>query len=140
MNIKTKRLLKQYKNPRGYCEVNLWSNGKGATKQVHQIVYTSFHNKTISKGYVINHIDGNKEHNSIQNLEEVTYQNNNIHAVYIIKTNNTAKPVIQLSLDGNKVNEFPSMAEARRQTGIANISRAIKHNTTAGGYKWRFNN
>lgn len=36
------------------------------------------------------------------------------------------------------INEFPSIAEATRQTGIVNIGRAIKKSSIAGGYYWSF--
>lgn len=53
------------------------------------------------------------------------------------------KAVRQLSKDGYLIKEFPSIAEASRQTGIEKntISRCCKHYgyyKTAGGYKWEF--
>lgn len=53
------------------------------------------------------------------------------------------KPIIQLTLDGEFVAEYPSALEAERKTGInnANISRCCKNIygfKSAGGYKWRF--
>lgn len=138
MNIFTKRLLKPAVKPAGYLQVHLWKNGKGATKDIHQIVYQSFFPGENLEGYVINHIDGNKQNNTLDNLEKITHQENNLHAVYQIKTNNCAKPVQQLDKNYQVINEFMSIAQASRNTQILNISRAIKTGRTAGGYYWKF--
>lgn len=138
MNSKTKRLLKPYTKPAGYLQINLWKNKKGYSKDIHQLVYISFTEDFDLQGYVINHIDGNKVNNNITNLEKVTYKENNLHAIYITKVNTCAKPVFQLNEKGDIVNEFNSIAEASRITGIANISRAIKNKRKAGSYYWKF--
>lgn len=139
MNKRTKRLLKQYEdNVGGYLCVNLWKNGKGKTLRVHQLVYTTFFEDDNLKDFVINYIDGNKNNNNIINLEKVSYQINNLHAVYKIKTNKSNKPVIQLDKNKNFIAEYASIAEATRQTNISNISRAIKKQGQAGGFYWIF--
>lgn len=138
MNIRTRRLLKQAINPRGYKEVNLWKSNKGATIQVHRLVYISFTGDNNLQGFVINHKDGRKDNNNILNLEKITYQENNLHAEYVIKTHKQAKKVCQLDNEGIILREFPSIAQATRDTGINNISRAIKTNRKAGGYFWQF--
>lgn len=92
MNINTKRLLKQYiDNAGGYYCVNLWKNNQGKTIRVHPLVYSHFYNDFDLKNYVINHKDGNKLNNNKDNLEKITYSENNLHAVYTIKTNACAK-------------------------------------------------
>ena len=138
MNYRTKRLLKPAKKPSGYLQVSLWKNNKGYTKDIHQLVYIAFTKDSNLTGYVINHIDGNKINNNITNLEKITYKENNLHAVYVIKANNCAKPVLQLDKNGNIIQEFKSIAEATRMTSISNISRAIKSKRTAGSYYWKF--
>ena len=137
INLKTKRLLKQFPNSQGYMNLCLWKNNKQKHFLVHKLVYMYFYNDFDFDGYVINHIDGNKTNNSLENLEKITYQENNIHVVYTIKTNKTTKEVVQCTLREEEIQRFPSIAEASRQTGINNISRAIRKDTTAGGYKWK---
>lgn len=139
MNIKTKRILKNCKsNSGGYYEVNLYKQNKGHTTRIHTLVYTHFYNDFDLDGYVINHIDGNKNNNNKENLEKVTYTKNLNHALYTIKTNPIAKSVNQLDIDGNFIKTYPSISEAKRQTGINNISRAIHNSSMAGGFKWEF--
>jgi group I intron endonuclease len=51
------------------------------------------------------------------------------------------KKVIQYSSDGNIINEFNSISDAYRSTGvkIANIQQVLRNNTkTAGGFIWKY--
>ena len=137
MNIRTKRLLKQCIGNNGYYEVNLWKNNKGRTIQIHRLVYSTFTQDYELQGYVINHKDGNKLNNNLANLEKVTYQENNLHAAYTIKTHGSEQPIQQLDKDGNFLRIFQSIAQATRELGIDNISRAIKTGQKAGGFYWR---
>lgn len=136
-NIRSKRILKPALNAKGYYEVNLWRQNKGTTSQVHQLAYKAFSKDNNLQGFVINHIDGDKKNNNYSNLEKITYQENNLHAECVIKTHQSAKKIYQLDEDKNILREYPSIAQAQRDTGINNISRAIKEKTRAGGYFWR---
>lgn len=138
MNHKTKRLLKQAISAHGYYEVALYKNNKGYTKQIHQLVYCNYFQDYDIKGYVINHKDGNKLNNNIDNLEKITYQENNLHAVYTIRTNKCAKAIVQIDKNGKIVQEFVSVAQATKNTGINNISRAANSGRTAGGFYWKY--
>ena len=45
--------------------------------------------------------------------------------------------VVQLSLDGEFIAEYPSVKEAERITGITNISNCCRgYYQSAGGFKW----
>lgn len=130
------RLLRLYLDKGGYPCVSLWKDKKGHTFQIHRIVYKSFYSKQNLSGLVINHINGNKTNNFLENLEAISYKENNLHAIYQIKTNKSAKTVY---LNKEVIKEFPSIAKATRQTGITNISRAIKFNyRTCDKYYWKF--
>lgn len=53
---------------------------------------------------------------------------------------NKAEPLLQISLDGKIIKEWPSSREASRQTGINNsqISKVVNgKGKTAGGYIWK---
>lgn len=139
MNIHTKRLIKPYKdNAGGYLCVSLWRNNKGKIYRIHKLVYSTFYEDYNLDNYVINHKDGNKENNDYKNLEKATYQQNNLHAIYVIKTNQSAKPIIQMDKNYQPIAEFNSISEAQRILNISNISRAIHKNGSAGGYYWKF--
>ena len=138
LNNQTQRIKRTPLDNHGYPHTNLWSKGQGKTHQVHKLVYQSFHPEDILEGFVINHIDGNKTNNCLSNLEKVSYSENNKHAEYIIKTHGCAKSVLKLNDNEEVVEEFPSVAEAQRITGINNLSRAIKKHYRSGGYYWKF--
>ena len=71
------RELKPYPNTKGYPLVDLGKN-KRAVK-VHRLVLLAFLRNPENKPQV-NHIDGNKKNNHIDNLEWVTNSENQMHA------------------------------------------------------------
>lgn len=82
---KERRELSQRKNKKGYLYVNLCKNGKYKSVSVHKIVAKAFL-KNYDSNLQVNHIDGNKENNNIENLECVTRSENIRHA-FINKLN-----------------------------------------------------
>lgn len=138
LNINTNRIKKTPLDNNGYPHVNLWCEGKNKTFQVHRLEYIAFYPEENLDGYVINHIDGDKENNKLINLEKITYSENNSHAEYIIKTHGCSKAVLMLDQAGNILKEFESITRAQKETGFTNISRAIKKKYATKGYYWKF--
>ena len=64
----------------GYQKCSLTINGKEYTASVHRLVAQTFIPNPENKPCV-NHIDGNKENNSVKNLEWVTHKENTAHAI-----------------------------------------------------------
>lgn len=73
------RWLKQTLTPQGYPYVSLVKDGKATKHTVHKLVATYFINRPRNCD-VVNHIDGDKQNNSVGNLEWTTYSGNGIHA------------------------------------------------------------
>ena len=49
------------------------------------------------------------------------------------------KPILQLSMNGDIIQEWTSCKEALSQLGISNLSRALKNkHKSAGGFKWKY--
>lgn len=70
-----------------------------------------------------------------ENFEKQIYDTRNATGTSGLK----CKAITQISLDGQIINEFHSISEARRQTGITGIDQALANsNHTAGGYKWAY--
>ena len=75
-----KGIIKKYShNGQGYKIVHLSKHGKVKTTSVHRLVAIHFIENKYLKPQV-NHIDGDKLNNSIENLEWVTALENNVHA------------------------------------------------------------
>ncbi len=91
-------------------------------------------------------IDDNKGY-SLENIQLMTWGENNrkgnddMRAGKLINGTNPQKPVIQYDLLGNKINEFHSIKEAERQTGIpnTNISKCCRDIfKQTGAFKWSY--
>jgi len=80
VNIKTDKLLKQHIDKYGYKRVNLWIDDKVTQKQVHRLVAIVHLGNPENKPQV-NHVNGIKTDNHVENLEWVTNQENRNHAV-----------------------------------------------------------
>ncbi len=63
----------------GYVTVRLYKNGFAYTRYLHRILAQAFIENPMSKAY-INHRNGSKTDNSIQNLEWVSHSENMLHA------------------------------------------------------------
>ena len=72
--IKTKRIDKY-----GYDTVALCKNGKQKNYLVHRLVALAFIPNLLNKPQV-NHIDGNKQNNNVNNLEWCSNSENQLHA------------------------------------------------------------
>lgn len=72
-NFEKIRMCKQTLNTWGYMTVNLSKNGKSNTKRVHRLVATTFLGDS---NLQVDHIDGNKQNNRLDNLEYVTPKEN----------------------------------------------------------------
>ena len=71
INTKTGRILKPQKIARGYLGVNLSMGKKSFTKQIHRLVAIAFLDNP-NKLPQVDHLDGNKHNNRVNNLEWVT--------------------------------------------------------------------
>ena len=139
------KLLKYFDNAKGYKLVKLYKNDENYTKKVHRLVAQTFIPNPNNLPQV-NHIDGNKENNYVNNLEWCTNKENAIHAVknnlrkkLIGKDNKLSKKVNQYDLCGNFIKQWDSVTEAQNTLKIRNISTVCygKRNN-AGGYIWKY--
>lgn len=148
-NGRIKRLKKTLEQT-GYYTVNL----KGRIISVHRLVAEAFISNSEKKPCV-NHINGIKTDNRVENLEWCSYAENNLHAYRVLgrsyippfkgksgKEIRFSKVVEQIK-DGNVIAEYYGCHEADRETGITykNISACcLGKRKSAGGYQWRYKN
>lgn len=76
---KSEIILRPILDCHGYLRVNLYKNGVRNMLKIHRIVATAFINNPDGLPQV-NHKDGNKENNVVNNLEWVTESQNSQHA------------------------------------------------------------
>lgn len=151
-SIRQKRILKDVKpnkNDRYIRRTLRDIHNNLNTELVHRIVAEIFIPNPNNYQF-INHKDENKSNNYVGNLEWCTreYNNNygtrNKRASEKLKNHpSSSKPVLQYTLNGEFVAEYPSMREAKRNTRIDDDTISMCCNGKyrhAGGYLWRYKN
>ena len=114
-NTKTGRKTYGSKADCGYRRFTIcFGDGKKKHFLVHQLVYECFVSPDFDK---INHINGNKMDNRVENLESVTHQENMIKAVYETNAWNYRR-VAQYDKEGNFIRDYANASEAARAMGI----------------------
>jgi hypothetical protein len=78
-SLHREKFLTPGKNIHGYLYVNICPPKKYWL--LHRLVALAFIDNAICEKTIINHIDGNKENNNVDNLEWCTYSENNKHAL-----------------------------------------------------------
>lgn len=145
-----KRLLSGYRNlipfkdKDGYLRVCLCENQQRIYRNVHRLVAQAFISNPESKP-TVNHKDGNKQNNCVDNLEWATVKEQNNHALNmglrIMKNDGCSKRIAQYDMDMNLIKIYPSANEAKRQTGysqghISEVCRGEKKQHK--NYIWKY--
>lgn len=140
-SFRQNKVLSPKVNHDGYLRIQLWDRGKCEFVSIHRLVAEAFIPNEEGKPFV-NHIDGDKQNNSVENLEWCTQKENIAHAwktgLSHGRKNKGGMRIAQFTMDGQFIREFPSQMEVERALGIyhGHISCAIKRCGTAGGFRW----
>lgn len=126
----------------GYYKVRLSNKGLVEDYLIHKLVWNLFSDYDMPDcNTVIDHIDGNKLNNNINNLRKITLSENVKAALYEQKTNSTAKKVGQYDLNGNFIQEFVSTRQAAEVLNLdsSTISKVCRgKNKTHGGFVFKY--
>jgi hypothetical protein len=120
VNASNNKIIKQRIDRAGYITVRLTQNGNTTTHFLHRLIAETFVPNTDNKPFV-NHINGIKTDNRIENLEWVTHSENIKHAYSSQLIKNKGKAVFDKCC--NK--KFIDSREAAKFYGI-------NHNTLRG--------
>lgn len=101
-------IAKPFINNAGYYCIGLWSENKKCTKLVHKLV--AMHFMDYDSNLDVDHIDGNKLNNNIENLRLVTHQDN----CSLRDTPN----IFLVDKEGNVIKTFSSYVNAAKATGF----------------------
>lgn len=140
------RILKTGLETVGYYSVVLCKE-KQKTKTIHRLVAETFIPNP-NNYPCVNHKNGIKTDNRIENLEWCTYRENTKHAIDVIQTNkgpvgnkNHCKQISQYDLQHNFIRKWDSLTSASKYLNItpSAISQCLNNkNETAGGYIWKY--
>lgn len=129
----------------GYLVTQLYKDNKAKNCYVHRLVAEAFLENPDNKE-TVNHINGNKHDNRVENLEWCSRKENNEHALKTglngtehMRNKKGSMPVAQYDQEMNLIAVYPSMREAERQTGIdcRSIGKGILKGWKYGGYIWK---
>ena len=137
------KILKQAINSNGYYMVGFFTKPNRININVHRTMMETFVTNYENHN-TINHKDGNKLNNQLDNLEYCTTTFNIQHAFETgLHTKFTNKPVYQFSLKGELLNSFSSLRIAAKAVKCdpANICACLKGKSKhAMGYLWAYEN
>lgn len=148
-NIKSYRgrsngLIMSPNKTQGYLFVSLCNDQGKKRHSIHRLVATHFIENPNGLPF-INHKNGIRDDNRVENLEWCTPSQNTRHYFYVLKEGQLLKdqPVVQYTKTGRYIQDWDSVIEASMGTGIHiddiihSCKRRQKRKTTKG-YLWRF--
>lgn len=136
--MKEKHLKVTYPKNNKYPYVTLCKHGICKSQLLHRLMAMAFIPNP-NNYPCINHIDGNKQNNSLVNLEWCTYSHNNKEACRLGLNKGTSKVVYQYDLKGNFIKAWKSGRLAEQSLGIKHVADCCNgKRSQSGNFKWSY--
>lgn len=135
-----------YIDTHGYVAIDLYKGNKREKKKIHRLVMEAFSPVLGSENLDVNHKDGDKTNNKIENLEWCTRRENLVHAV---ETGLTSQNIRIIASKGGVEYSSESIyglydklckvedIRCKRKTFGGNVCRALNTNGEYYGYTFR---
>lgn len=134
------RILKPGINNVGYKYVNLFYDCRSTSVTVHRLVAKAFIPNEKNKP-CIDHINGDRLDNRIENLRWCTYKENQNFEIARLRKRGQMTKVEQRTMNDEYIKTFDSIAMAEEETGASHSNICACCNgrrNYAGGYKWNY--
>lgn len=129
------RKISQCQDKDGYAICSFWCNNKTKRYRVHRVMMMAFYPIDNPENFVVNHKDGNKQNNNLDNLEWTTISGNMKHAFALgLKdthgennsraklTNEDVLEICEMLLNGEKQSVI-----AKKFNVVSTVISRIKH-------------
>lgn len=130
----TPYILKCQKDSKGYLRVRITINRQKMSHKIHRLVAKAFIENPNDLPQV-NHKDGDKSNNCVENLEWISNKDNSTHAINnglwenvfkASKKNNDSRKMPVIAMNGQKRLKFESISEAEKFFGSRHICEVLK--------------
>ena len=137
-SYKSKKFLKLKINKGGYLQVGLRKNGERKFYYIHRLVAEAYLPNPENLPQ-INHKDENKTNNCLQNLEWCDNKYNHNYGTINERISNSKKiPILQYSLNGEFIREWPSATDVGREVNKG-ISQCLRGKSKSSyGFIWKY--
>lgn len=148
-SLKTKRFLNPEKRKDGYHMLVLSENKVLYRTYIHRFIAMTFY-PDADFSLEVNHIDGNKSNNAIDNLEWVTKRENQIHAFKLglkvskkLGNHQKARKVVRISpADFTDIKIYSCITsvikDGFKEEGVIQCAKGRKKRGVYRGYKWMY--
>lgn len=154
------RILKPFPNTQGYLCIDLRREGESHKKTLHRLIASAFIPNPDNKP-CIDHIDTNRQNNTVDNLRWCTVLENRHNPISEVKYSKGgmmgknhpekrkrkiresqphSRAVLQFTKEGELIAEYQSVNAAARAVGASqsNMTHACAGRKSCSGYLWRY--
>jgi len=124
----------------GYMVITFRINNEKILSKIHRLVATKFLVRT-DETHVVNHKDGNKLNNNVENLEWISQSENVKHAFRTGLNKGKKNKVYQYTINNVFIREFNSPIDIEKELGIPRtriLDICEGKGSKTGGYIWKY--